>query len=181
MTAEILVFDLAGRHFGLRTSVVREVVRAATLNKPPTEPRLVEGLLNLRGEIVPVVDLRAVLGLPPKERRHQDHFIVAELAGRFLALRVDRASELVNVPDSEDRNETAAEGEPGRQDHSDTDGGDQRDAGLSGDVLAFTANTDRLKGGVVHVLHFPKLLSLAAAELSGHPVPHTASSEVTAS
>lgn len=181
MTAEILVFDLAGRHFGLRTSVVREVVRAATLNKPPADPRLVEGLLNLRGKIVPVVDLRTVLGLPPKKLGHQDHFVVAEQDDLFLALRVDRASELVHVPDSGDRNATDAEDGPSRQDHRDTHDGDSGGAGPAGEVIEFTASADQLDAGVVHVLHFPKLLSLAVTELSNPPAPHIANHEVTAS
>ena len=67
MEIEILVFEINGQRFGIRAVDVVEVLRAATLTPLPTAPSLIEGLLNLRGRVVPVLDVRERLGLPRKE------------------------------------------------------------------------------------------------------------------
>jgi purine-binding chemotaxis protein CheW len=92
---EVLVFEVGGQCYALPSSDVRELVRAVAVRPLPGAPAIVEGIINLRGELVPVLDLRARLRLPPRELRPSDHFIVAEVDGRRLALRVDRALELV--------------------------------------------------------------------------------------
>lgn len=88
---EVLLFTLEGQRYGLPSEDVRELVRAARLTPLPRAPAVVEGLLNLRGTLLPVLDLRRRFRHPPRPLAPQDHLIVAKAGARRVALRVDRA------------------------------------------------------------------------------------------
>src|SRR5207248_8344629 len=107
---ELLIFEVAGQRFGLSLTDVREIVRAVppvpaplTLPSPPSERgqrrimRLtgIEGVINLRGSVVPVLDVRCYFRLAAKPLEHSDHLIIASAAGQVLALRVDRAVDII--------------------------------------------------------------------------------------
>src|SRR5205085_8492167 len=92
---DVLVFEVAGRRFGLPAAVVREVLRAVALTPLPKAPAVVEGLVNVRGTLVPVLDVRGRFGLPAKPLAPTDHLIVARAGGRLVALRVDHAHDLL--------------------------------------------------------------------------------------
>ena len=94
---EVVVFEVGGQQYGLPASDVRELQRAATLTPLPRAPAVVEGVINLRGTVLPVLDIRSRFGLPPKPMEHTDHFVVAHAGERLVALRVDRATDLVRV------------------------------------------------------------------------------------
>jgi purine-binding chemotaxis protein CheW len=94
---EILVFEVDGRRFGLPAAEVRELLRAVAIVPLPLAGPAVEGVVNLRGRVVPVLDLRARLGLPARAVAPSDHLIVAQSEGRLVALRVDRALDLVRL------------------------------------------------------------------------------------
>lgn len=94
---EVLVFEAAGQRFGLPGSLVRELVRAVSISPWPRGPKFALGLINLRGTIVPVLDVRQWLGLPAKPLETTDHFVVVEVDSRLLALRVDRAVDLARL------------------------------------------------------------------------------------
>ena len=74
---EIVVFEVGGQQYGLPASDVRELQRAATLTPLPRAPAIVEGVVNLRGAVVPVLDIRSRFRLPPKPMEPTDHFVVA--------------------------------------------------------------------------------------------------------
>lgn len=88
-TAQILVFVVDGRRCGLPAPAVREIVRAVAVQPLPGAPKVVDGMCEVRGNIVPVISMRARLGLPPREVRSTDYFILAHFHDRQLALRVD--------------------------------------------------------------------------------------------
>jgi purine-binding chemotaxis protein CheW len=94
---EVLVLSLEGQRYGVGAAVVRELVRAVRLTPLPCAPDVVEGLLNLRGELVPVLDLRRRFGLSPRPLKASDHLVVVRAAERTVALRVDRAEGLLEV------------------------------------------------------------------------------------
>lgn len=97
-TIEVLAFEVAGRRFGLWLADVLEVLPAVAIEGIPGAPSVVEGLINLRGTIVPVLDFRARFRLPAKRLEHADHLIVTVGLRRPVALRVDRATALLQVP-----------------------------------------------------------------------------------
>jgi purine-binding chemotaxis protein CheW len=76
---------------------VREVQRAALPAALPGAPAIVSGLLNVRGELVPVVDLRARLRLPARPLRASDHLVFCRIRDRTLCFAVDRAIDLVEI------------------------------------------------------------------------------------
>ena len=95
--AKVLIFEIGGQRYGLPASDVRELVRAVAILPLSLESAFIEGVFDLRGTVVPVVDLRARLRLPSKAVEPSDHLIIIEAGagGRPLALRVDRALDLV--------------------------------------------------------------------------------------
>lgn len=95
---EILVFELAGQRCGVPAGDVREIVRAVTLLPLPGSPPVIDGVFDLRGTLVPVLDPRRPLGLPGRPMAHTDHLVVARAGARLVALRVDHATDLVRLP-----------------------------------------------------------------------------------
>jgi len=97
-TVPIVPFVMAGHRFGLLAADVREVVRAATPSPLPRAPAVVLGVLNVRGELVPLLDVRSRFGLAPRALAHGDHIIIVRAGARFAALAVEAAHVLVDVP-----------------------------------------------------------------------------------
>ena len=95
---EILVFELSGQSYGLRSSMVSEVLRAFSAVPLPNAPPLVEGILNIRGELLALVNVRKRFGLAERALALSDHFIVVSTRSRRVVLRVDRVQNLVRVP-----------------------------------------------------------------------------------
>ena len=98
---EILVFELENQRYGLPVVDVIETIRAVTITPLPQAPPIVEGVINFRGSVVPVLDLRARFHQRPKAIEIQDHLILARTKERQVALRVDRATDLVRVPETD--------------------------------------------------------------------------------
>jgi purine-binding chemotaxis protein CheW len=93
---EILIVELGGQRYGLRASQVRELVRAVAIRPLPSDSTVIEGVIDVRGVVVPVLDLRARLHLPSKAVEPSDHLVILEAGGSGgpMAVRVDRAIEL---------------------------------------------------------------------------------------
>ena len=97
---EVLVFEVGGQRYGIPSADVRELVRAVAITPLPDAPAVIEGVVNVRGRVLPVLDLRARFGMPPKPLDPSDHFIVASAGARGVILRVDRATHLAVVDDA---------------------------------------------------------------------------------
>lgn len=95
--ADLVVFHLGGLRYGLTSTAVREVVRAVAVLPLPKAPPIVEGIIDYRGAVVPVLDIRARFGLPGTPLDPHQHFIVATAAERTVALRVDRVAQIVAI------------------------------------------------------------------------------------
>ncbi len=91
----VLVFEIEGHRYGLPTADVQELLRAVTVVPLPQAPAMIEGVINVRGHIVPVVDLRKRFHLPAKAAESTDHIILAWAGKQSVALRVDRATDLL--------------------------------------------------------------------------------------
>ncbi|WNG53020.1 chemotaxis protein CheW [Archangium minus] len=92
---EVLLFTLEGQRYALPMEDVRELIRAVRLTPLPRAPVVVEGLLDLRGELLPVLDMRRRFRLPARPLSSSDHLVVAQAGARRVALRVDRAEGLL--------------------------------------------------------------------------------------
>lgn len=93
----ILVFALGEAKFGLLAQIVREITRATALTALPKAPVIMEGVVNFRGTVVPVLDIRQRFRLPSVPLHPDQHFIVAQAGPRLVALRVDRTTDVVEV------------------------------------------------------------------------------------
>jgi purine-binding chemotaxis protein CheW len=91
---EVLVFEVEGQRYGLPTADVRELVRAVTITPLPDAPAVIEGVVNVRGRVLPVLDMRARFHLPARPLDPSDHFIVASAGPRGVILHVDGATHL---------------------------------------------------------------------------------------
>ncbi len=94
---DVLLFTLEGQRYALALEDVRELLRAVRLTPLPRAPAVVEGLLNLRGELLPVLDMRRRFRLPARPLSSSDHFVVAQAGRRRVTLRVDRAEGLLSL------------------------------------------------------------------------------------
>lgn len=94
---DALLFELAGSRMALVAALVSEVVRAVEIEPLPQAPAVVSGVINVRGALTPVIDVRRRLGLAPKQLSPDDHFIVADCGPRRVALHVDRAVDLLSI------------------------------------------------------------------------------------
>lgn len=99
----LLVFTLGDERFALSAMTVQRVVRAVTVAALPGAPSIVEGVVNVAGTLVPVLDLRTRFNLPAAPLTPDQHLIIATAGPRTVALRVDRAAEVREVaPDDID-------------------------------------------------------------------------------
>jgi len=108
MPVEILSFPVSGRTCGLPVSDVQEVLRAVSLTPPPERHSPLEGLINVRGRIVPVVDVRSALGLKPSDVTPGNCLVLVDHQGKSLAFRIDSQAELSEGELSYDAGDTAA-------------------------------------------------------------------------
>jgi purine-binding chemotaxis protein CheW len=97
---EVLVFEVGGQRYGLPTVDVRELVRAVTITPLPNAPAAIEGVVNVRGHVLPVLDVRSRFRLPAKALDPSDLFIVASAGPRGVILRVDQATHLALVDEA---------------------------------------------------------------------------------
>ncbi|HVG47525.1 MAG TPA: chemotaxis protein CheW, partial [Rubellimicrobium sp.] len=97
----IAIFTLADADYGLPVATVEEVARMPeTLSRLPHAPRFVEGLINLRGQALPVIDLRRRLDLPPRPRTGRERILVIAIDGARTGFLVDTVKEIARLPAS---------------------------------------------------------------------------------
>jgi len=96
---QLVVFALDDQKFGLDLSRVERIVRALEITPLPEAPSEILGVINIEGEIVPVVNSRRRLSLPEREIELSDHFIVANGPEKSLALVADKVEPVLEVPE----------------------------------------------------------------------------------
>ena len=99
MTAEkqLVVFDLAGEHYGVDISTVREIIQMQTVTRVPGSASFVEGMINLRGIVIPVVDLRKRFGLDSAEHDKDTRIMVMHCKGQDIGMIVDSVTEVLRI------------------------------------------------------------------------------------
>ena len=97
-TLEIIAFHLHGQEFCVRTTTIREIRGWGPSTPIPHAPADVIGVMNLRGSVIPIIDLAVKLGMRQTEPSERSAIIVAEVHGHALGLVVDRVSDILNVP-----------------------------------------------------------------------------------
>ena len=138
---EVVVFEVAGQAYGLPVADVRELVRAVAITPLPNAPAVIEGIVNVRGLVLPVLDFRARFRLPARPLDPSDHFIVASAGPRGVILHVDGATHLALVDEAS-----------------------IQPPDTLGPSAAYVAGVARLEGGMVIIHDLATFLSAAEAE-----------------
>lgn len=100
-TVQVVTFELFEEIFALPILDVREIIRMTDITPVPQAPEFVEGVINLRGQIIPIVDLRARFGLESQERDDNTCIIVVEVTSTtVVGLIVDRVHQVDQLPAS---------------------------------------------------------------------------------
>src|SRR5579862_4449303 len=98
---QIVGFRIGSETYGVRIGSVREIVRVPEITTVPSAPDLIEGVINLRGKIIPVMDLRKRFGQSEIQHDKKSRILVVELDNKLLWLIVNSASEVLKIPPSE--------------------------------------------------------------------------------
>ena len=98
---QVVGFRIGQETFGVRIGAVREIVRVPEITSVPNAPETIEGVINLRGKIIPVMDLRKRFGQGEIQTDKKNRILVVELDNKLLGLIVNSASEVLKIPPSE--------------------------------------------------------------------------------
>ncbi|MGI8401940.1 MAG: chemotaxis protein CheW [Gemmatimonadaceae bacterium] len=98
---DILTFELDGRRHAFRADDVVQVVQMVEVSPLPGAPAVIEGIVNVRGAVVPVFDLRARLGVAARGIDPSQHLVILASGARSSAVRVDVAEDFVSIPDAD--------------------------------------------------------------------------------
>lgn len=107
----IAVFDLHNETYGVDTDLVSEIARIQKIAPVPDTPDFIDGIMNLRGRIVPVVDLRTRFGMPRAPHTSATRVVIAELADNLVGMVVDAVTEIRTIREDEIDESALATGE----------------------------------------------------------------------
>jgi len=112
---QVVGFRIGNETYGVRIASVREIVRVPDITSVPNAPETIEGVINLRGKIIPVMDLRKRFGLAEIVTDKKNRILVVELENKLVGLIVNSASEVLKIApsDIEAPGSVFAEGESG--------------------------------------------------------------------
>ena len=92
----LVTFNL-GEEYGVPISQVQEIVRVGGITMVPNSPSYMEGVINLRGRVLPVLNLRKRLGLSDKEMSNASRIVVAEIGNKVIGLLVDAVTHVIKI------------------------------------------------------------------------------------
>ena len=98
---QVVGFRIGNETYGVRIGSVREIVRVPEITAVPSAPETVEGVINLRGKIIPVMDLRKRFGQTEIHSDKKNRILVVELENKLVGLIVNAASEVLKIAPSE--------------------------------------------------------------------------------
>jgi len=95
---QVVGFRIGNETYGVRISAVREIVRVPEITAVPSAPDIIEGVINLRGKIIPVMDLRKRFGQEHTVADKKNRILVVEINNKLIGLIVNAASEVLKIP-----------------------------------------------------------------------------------
>lgn len=136
---KLVIFKLADEEFGAPIHQVYEILRLVEITRVPRAPKFIEGVINLRGKVIPVLDLRRRFDLPMTVPPEQQRIMEVEVEGQIIGMIVDAVTEVISLPAD------AIEPPP------------PMIADIGGDYLT---GVGKLPGRIIILLNFDKILSL---------------------
>ncbi len=94
---QLVTFKLGNEEYGLDILHVQEINKIVDITEVPQAPSFVEGIINLRGKVIPVIDLRKRLGMEEKPDDQHTRIIVAKIDGKTTGFRVDAVKEVLRI------------------------------------------------------------------------------------
>jgi|SRR5690606_16501556 Chemotaxis signal transduction protein len=95
--AQMVVFKLAGEYYAVDIHQVREIIRVPEITRVPRTPDFVEGVINLRGSVIPIIDLRKRFGLEAAQASDEQRIVVVEMEDKTVGVIVDAVTEVLRV------------------------------------------------------------------------------------
>ena len=98
---QLVSFMLAEEEYGVEVLKVREIIRMPTITKMPNTPPYIEGIINLRGKVIPIISMRKRFGLTENEKNSETRIIIMDVAGTLNGFIVDAVSEVIRIHSSD--------------------------------------------------------------------------------
>lgn len=98
---QLVSFNLAQEEYGVDVLKVREIIRMPTITRVPNTPHYVEGVINLRGKVIPIINMRKRFSLADAEYDKQTRIMVMDVGGELMGFIVDAVSEVIRISSSE--------------------------------------------------------------------------------
>ena len=95
---QIVTFNIGNEEFGIEVLSVQEIIRMVAITQVPNSSEIIEGIINLRGHIVPVIDLRVVFGMDRIQYSDHTRIIVVEINKATMGIIVDSVNEVMRIP-----------------------------------------------------------------------------------
>ena len=97
MEQQLVIFEMGEEHFGVDIATVESIIKMQPLTKVPYSPSFVEGVTNLRGVVVPVIDLRKRFSMAETQQTRETRIVITNLEGIKVGMVVDSVSEVLTV------------------------------------------------------------------------------------
>lgn len=95
---QVVSFHLGSEEYGVDISQVQEIIRMVEITHVPRAPHFMEGVINLRGQLIPIIDLRTRFAMPRAEQTKSTRIVVTEIGSKRVGIVVDSVSEVLNIP-----------------------------------------------------------------------------------
>ncbi|HZG15623.1 MAG TPA: chemotaxis protein CheW [Candidatus Bathyarchaeia archaeon] len=94
---QCILFKMGSEYYGLSIAIVKEIIKPLPITKVPKSPPFVEGVIDLRGRILPIVNIRSMFGLDPVPLTEDSRFVDLQLDGLNIGIVVEAVSEVVRI------------------------------------------------------------------------------------
>lgn len=98
---QLVSFSLDNEEYGVDVLKVREIIRMPSITRVPNTPHYVEGVINLRGKVIPIINMRRRFGLAEVDADKQTRIMVLDVEGELMGFIVDAVSEVIRISSSE--------------------------------------------------------------------------------
>jgi purine-binding chemotaxis protein CheW len=95
---QVVSFRLGGEEYGVDIAQVQEIIRMVEITHVPRAPHFMEGVINLRGQLIPIIDLRTRFGMSRIDPTKSTRIVVTEIGSKRVGIVVDSVSEVLNIP-----------------------------------------------------------------------------------
>jgi len=95
---QVVAFNIDIEEFGVDILKVQEINRMVEITKVPQAPHYVEGVINLRGKVIPIIDLRKRFNMEFKEHDKNTRIVVVDISGNIMGMVVDAVSQVLRIP-----------------------------------------------------------------------------------